>query len=389
MRQKYGLTPKLKRIKAGRIFVRMNEAFLEKKLQERKEANALRSLSQVDGKIDFCSNDYLGIVKNRLIEKNIPHNLSHGSTGSRLLAGNYPLIEEMEKKLATFHDAESGLIFNSGFDANLGLLSAVALKGDAIIYDQLSHASIRDGIRLSWAASFSFRHNDLQDLEKKLDAAKKTSQTLFVVTESVFSMDGDYAPLQEIVQLCETYQASLIVDEAHATGVVGPRGAGLVQLLDLQKKCFARVHTFGKACGVHGAIVLGSERLKNYLINFCRPFIYSTALSPAAAAAIGVSYETFPAMDSERKHIKQLITQFQTAELPYQILPSETPIQIVIIPGNEAVKRIATKLQAAKFDVRPILYPTVPKGEERLRIVLHAFNTMEEVTQLLDGLRVS
>ncbi len=361
----------------------MNDHFLEKKLEERTRANALRSLVLNENKIDFCSNDYLGIVKSHFIENSISHNLSHGSTGSRLLSGNYKSIEETEKLIADFHDADAGLIFNSGYDANIGVLSSIPQKNDAIIYDQLSHASLRDGIRLSFATSFSFSHNDLEDLEKKLFSAKRTSQTIFVVTESVFSMDGDFAPLKEIIELCEKHNAALIVDEAHATGVVGEKGEGLVQQLSLQKKCFARINTFGKACGVHGAIVLGSAQLKKYLINFARTFIYSTSLPPATVEAIKISYETFPAMKKERAHIHKLIAFFKKADLKYKILPSETPIQIVIIPGNEEVKRVAKKLQENNFDIRAILYPTVPKGQERLRIVLHAFNTNEEVGEML------
>ena len=361
----------------------MNEDFLEKKLTERRQANALRSLIVTEGKIDFCSNDYLGIVKNKLIENVIKQNLSHGSTGSRLLSGNYPLIEETEKFITEFHDAEAGLIFNSGYDANTGLLASVPQKGDAVIYDQLSHASIRDGIRLSFATSFSFFHNDMVDLEKKLAAVIHQHQNIFVVTESVFSMDGDMAPLIEISELCEKYHAGLIVDEAHATGVVGERGEGLVQHLHLQKKCFARVHTFGKACGCHGAIVLGSAQLKNYLINFARPFIYSTSLPPAGAAAIAASYRIFPLMNKERNHLNSLLSLFKKKSLKYSLLKSDTPIQVVIIPGNDEVKKVAISLQENNLDVRAILYPTVPKGQERLRIVFHAFNTTEEVKKLI------
>ncbi|MDP4285651.1 MAG: 8-amino-7-oxononanoate synthase [Bacteroidota bacterium] len=357
----------------------MNEDFLDKKLQERIQANALRSLIINKDKIDFCSNDYLGIVKNQLIEKSISHPLSHGSGGSRLLSGNYPLIEETENSIAAFHDAEAGLIFNSGYDANTGVLASVPQKNDTIIYDQLSHASLRDGIRLSFATSFSFLHNDTRNLEKKLAVARNNAQNLFVVTESVFSMDGDYAPLKAISDLCEKYNAALIVDEAHATGVVGQKGKGLVQQLHLQKKCFARIHTFGKACGAHGAIVLGSEKLKKYLVNFARTFIYSTALPPSAVEAIALSYQTFPTMEKERTHINELIGFFKNAQLPYRILPGQTPIQVVIIPGNEVVKKIAQTLQENHFDIRPILYPTVPKGQERLRMVLHSFNKVEEV----------
>jgi len=365
----------------------MNDDFLNKKLQERVDSKSLRSLkiNKVSGDnsvIDFCSNDYLGIVENKLIEKQINPTLSHGSTGSRLLSGNYELIEETEKFIADFHEADSGLIFNSGYDANTGLLSCVPQKNEVIIYDQLSHASLRDGVRLSFATAFSFLHNDLNDLEKKLSSTAKDIQK-FVVTESVFSMDGDFAPLKEIAGLCEKYNAALIVDEAHATGVIGGKGEGLVQKLNLHKKCFARIHTFGKACGAHGAIVLGSEKLKQYLINFSRQLIYSTALPPASIAAIAAAYKLFPGMTKERNHINQLISIFKNADLNFKILPSETPIQIVIIPGNEEVRKIAGVLQKNNFDIRPILYPTIPRGQERLRIVMHAFNSEEEVSKMV------
>jgi 8-amino-7-oxononanoate synthase len=365
----------------------MNENFLEKRLRERAQANALRVLRCNDDSIDFCSNDYLGIVKNKLVEGSINKDLPHGSTGSRLLSGNYALIEETEKNIAGFHHAEAGLIFNSGYDANIGLLSSVPQKGDIIIYDQLSHASIRDGIRLSFAASFSFLHNDVDDLKKKLSAAAKPPQNIFVVTESVFSMDGDMAPLKEISKLCEEYNAALIVDEAHATGVIGEKGEGLVQYLGLQQKCFARLHTFGKACGCHGAVILGSARLKKYLINFARPFIYSTALPPSGVSAIAASYRLFPFLSEEREHLNILINNFKKGSLKYSVLASDTPIQVVIIPGNDEVKKAATYLQQHNFDIRPILYPTVPKGRERLRIVFHAFNTIEEIELLVDLLR--
>jgi len=365
----------------------MNDDFLLKKLEERQAHNAFRRLLLPGGKTDFCSNDYLGIVHNQLIEKQLGERAHsayrHGSTGSRLLAGNYALVEETEKLLATFHDGEAGLIFNSGYDANLGLLSCVPQRGDTIIYDYLSHASLRDGIRLSFAQSFSFKHNDLADLEKRLQAA---TGTIFVVTESVFSMDGDMAPLTAISNLCELYGAHLIVDEAHATGVVGAKGEGLVQQLNLQTACFARVHTFGKAVGCHGAIIMGSERLRNYLVNFCRSFIYSTALPEASVAAIRCAYELFPGMHAERAYLQQLIYTFQQATIGWEKLDSDTPIQIVIIPGNDEVKKVAGALQTAGFDVRAILYPTVPAGKERLRIVLHAFNSMQEVQLVIKSL---
>lgn len=361
----------------------MNDDFLHKKLDERKAAQAFRTLRlDAKEKTDFCSNDYLGIIYHGLIEQRLEPvrpPLKHGSGGSRLLAGNYERIELVEKSLATFHEVPAGILFNSGYDANLGLLSSVPQRGDTIIYDSLSHASIRDGIRLSFAQSFSFEHNDLAALERRLQIA---TGNIFVVTESVFSMDGDMAPLEKMVRLCQQYQAHLIVDEAHATGVIGEQGEGLIQHLGLQKSCFARIHTFGKAVGCHGAVVLGSETLRHYLINFSRAFIYTTALPESSIAAIQTAYTIFPSMQAERNHLHQLVQHFQQAPLAYEKLPSSTPIQVVIIPGNDNVKEIARRLQSASLDVRPILYPTVPKGSERLRIVLHAFNTMEEVQKL-------
>jgi 8-amino-7-oxononanoate synthase len=351
--------------------------FLEVKLEERRGLGALRRLRLSEGKVDLCSNDYLGIVTNGLIGTN---EFAHGSTGSRLLAGNYPLIEETERLLADFHQAASGLLFNSGYDANLGVLGCMAQRGDTILYDHLSHASIRDGIRLSLAQSHSFAHNDCNDLERRLTAAR--GSRVFVVTESVFSMDGDMAPLEAMLGLCRQHDAHLILDEAHATGVIGEKGEGLAQTLGVQQECFARVHTFGKAVGCHGAVVLGSNRLREYLLNFCRPLIYTTALPPAGVRAIADAYGIFPGMRAERETLRLLIARFRAAAVRYVRLDSNTPIQVLVVPGNAEVRALAERLQGSGLDIRPILYPTVPKGSERLRIVIHAFNTEKEIDRL-------
>jgi len=360
-----------------------NDRFLDAKINERKVNNAFRALRLSTDKVDFHSNDYLGIAHHHLIKPNF-NGLSHGSMGSRLLSGNYVLIEQAELEIAQFHQADAGLIFNSGYDANIGLLSTVPQRGDTILYDFLSHASIRDGIRLSNAQSFSFEHNQLDDLEKKLRIA---TGTIFIVTESVFSMDGDLADLFALVTIAEKYNAHLIIDEAHATGIIGSRGEGLVQSAGLCDRIFARVHTFGKALGCHGAIVLGSSTLKNYLINFARSFIYSTALPPVAIDAVQQSYRLFPTMNKERDHIMSLVDYFTKCSIRFRKLDSTTPIQIVIVPGNEAVKQLANQLQNAGLDVRAILYPTVPKNSERLRIILHAFNTIEQLNKLINILQ--
>jgi 8-amino-7-oxononanoate synthase len=368
---------------------------LTEKLALREREGALRALRLSALSTDFCSNDYLGIARDRLLSHD--PQLASGSTGSRLLAGNYPLLGIVEDELAAFHGSEAALLYNSGYDANVGLLSSVPQKGDVVLYDALAHASIRDGIRLSFARAFSFRHNDVEDLENKLRSAVGGTSgntpfaggtpsgkgNVYVVTETLFSMDGDLCPLGAIADCCKRYGAWLIVDEAHATGVIGERGEGLVQREKAESGCFARIHTFGKALGAHGAVVLGSNPLKSYLVNFSRALIYTTALPPASTGLIRSAYGVFPGMDDRRKHLRQLITLFQAAEIPFTKLTGTTPIQVVLIPGNERVREAAAVLQSASLDVRPILYPTVPKDTERLRIVLHAFNTEEEVQLLV------
>lgn len=363
------------------IFTMRDEGFLSRKLKERETQDALRRLRLPAGKVDLCSNDYLGVVRNGLLEEGGLVMDAHGSGGSRLLAGNYPLIEEIERAIAVFHATPAALIYNSGYDANLGLLSSVPQRGDVILYDSLSHASIRDGIRLSLAQAYGFAHNDLQELRARLEKFS-TAGTVFVVTESVFSMDGDMAPLGEMAGLCRQFDAQLIVDEAHATGVVGPKGQGLVQELGLEEECFARVHTFGKAVGCHGAAIAGSTLLRDYLVNFSRSFIYTTALPPASVRSIARAYALLPRLDAERERLRRLIDRFRQTPVAWERLDSHTPIQVVIVPGNAAVKALAERLQAAGLDVRPILSPTVEKGKERLRIVLHAFNTEEEIDRL-------
>ncbi|KAG4069268.1 hypothetical protein HA402_012121 [Bradysia odoriphaga] len=364
-------------------------SFLTRLLDERREQQSFRELRLPGDKVDFCSNDYLGLARNAEVRAYI-HTLmeewhpAHGSTGSRLLAGNYEWIMSVEQNLANFHQAAAGLLYNSGYDANVGVFSCLGRRGDTIIYDQLIHASIRDGVRLSAAQAFSFLHNDIADLEKKL---KNAAGNIFVAVESVYSMDGDLAPLAAIAALCGQYGAHLIVDEAHATGVIGDAGEGLVQQLQLADTCFARIHTFGKAVGCHGAVVLGSAVLRDYLINFSRSFIYTTSLPPAALAAIEAGYAAFPYMQAARKKLSALVMQFRAGVDAAILLPGTTPIQAVLTKGNEYTRQVALRLQQAGLDVRPILHPTVPKGAERLRVVLHAFNTAEEVDRLIKVLQ--
>ncbi|MGI4022577.1 MAG: aminotransferase class I/II-fold pyridoxal phosphate-dependent enzyme [Janthinobacterium lividum] len=366
------------------------EDFIEQKLALRKQDDNFRVLKTASGLIDFCSNDYLGFARSEklraLVETEIQKypDYLNGSGGSRLLSGNTVFIEKLEQQIANYHQAEAGLIFNSGYDANLGLFASLPQRVDTIITDELIHACIIDGARLSLANRFSFKHNDLVDLEKKLKNAKGIC---YVAIESVYSMDGDQAPLKAIIELTTKYNANLIVDEAHATGVFG---SGLVQLLNLEKQVFARTVTFGKAIGSHGAIVLGSQNLRNYLINFARSFIYTTAPSFHQLMTTKMSYQLLKDSETEQIGLKKRIDLFkkELQKQPLiQLIPSNSAIQSILISGNLKVKQLAKHLQQNGFDVRPILSPTVPIGMERLRICIHAFNTEEEIIEL--GLAIS
>ena len=372
---------------------------LHQKLLQREQNNALRQLVLPNNLVDFSSNDYLGFAKSEeifqqtddlLVSRNYKVN---GATGSRLLTGNHSIYTETEEHIAQFHQAEAALIFNSGYDANVGFFSSVPQRNDIILYDELSHASIRDGIQMSLAKSFKFKHNDLVDLENlltKFQPATRNPQpaTIFIITESVFSMDGDSPDLEELAALSEKYNAYLVIDEAHALGVFGEKGEGLIQQLNLHDKVFARIITFGKALGCHGAAILGSEQLKNYLVNFARSFIYTTGLSPHSVATIFVAYQHLSKSQQEREKLFQNIAYFESC-LPTSIshLPSKSTIQSIIIPGNERVKSIAQQLQQKGFDVKPILSPTVPEGQERLRFCLHSFNSEQEIRDVLTELK--
>ncbi|MEO9531144.1 MAG: 8-amino-7-oxononanoate synthase [Crocinitomicaceae bacterium] len=349
---------------------------LSNKLKERQENDALRGLMKADGMVDFYSNDYLGVAKLSFETEGL-----FGSTGSRLISGNSSRTEEIEKELAQFFHQESALLFNSGYDANLGLFSAVPLKGDTVIYDALIHASIRDGIRMSLANSYAFAHNDVEQMKEKLARAKGT---VYVVVESIYSMDGDQAPVEEILHVCEMAGAYLIVDEAHAGGVLGDDGEGLCTEIGIDDRIFAKVVTFGKAFGSHGAVVLGALDLKTYLINFARSLIYTTALSPHAQERIITVVNAVSDLDAERYQLERNITIFKSSfsQSEFKLIESNSPIQSVLIPGNSNAKMLAKKVQDAGFAVKAILSPTVAKGEERLRICLHSYNTEKEIIEL-------
>jgi 8-amino-7-oxononanoate synthase len=364
---------------------------LIQKLEIRKQNNALRQLPSFNNRVDFSSNDYIGFSKSEsifrqthhyLVENEIIHN---GATGSRLISGNHTAYQNTESFIADFHESEAALIFNSGYDANVGFFSAVPQRNDVILYDELSHASIRDGIVMCNAKSYRFNHNDAEDLERLIQ--KFPDRTIYIVTETVFSMDGDSPNLEELVLLSEKYNCYLVVDEAHALGVFGEKGEGLAQYLNLHNRIFARIMTFGKGLGCHGAVVLGSTDLKEYLVNFARSFIYTTGLSPHSVVTILVAYQH---LDSEKQTIEKLrenIVLFNQQKnllgLKPMFVRSKSAIQSAIVPGNENVKRVAQQLQEKGFDVKAILSPTVPQGQERLRFCIHSYNSEEAINEVL------
>jgi len=351
-------------------------------LAQREASDMLRSLPAENDLLDFCSNDYSGLARTK-VNPSTP--LGAGSTGSRLISGNTRYFEAVEEKIAAFHHAESALVFSSGYLANVGLVSSVSDRHDTIIYDELIHASMRDGARLSLAESYSFRHNNVKDLARKL---RNCEGNVIVLVEAVYSMDGDQSPLEEIAEVCQTYNARLIVDEAHSNGLFGPNGEGLVYALGLQDKVFARVMTFGKALGRSGAAVVGSKLLHDYLLNFCRPFIFTTAISADELFQIESVYQDLPKQHEKRDALFKLVHQFTSAfEGNPALIKASGPIQCILTPGNSQAKMVAKKLREAGFDIKAILSPTVKSGQERIRICLHAYNTTEQIDQLLVALK--
>ncbi|GAA4333538.1 pyridoxal phosphate-dependent aminotransferase family protein [Mucilaginibacter gynuensis] len=365
--------------------MRSFENFIEQKLAERQSAGIYRTLKPENLLIDFCSNDYLGFARSSALKEKITTEVNqypdsmNGSAGSRLLAGNLTYTETLEKVIAAWHNSETGLLFNSGYDANVGLFSSLPQRGDTIILDELIHASVIDGARLSHANRYTFKHNDLQSLEDKLKQAKGNC---YVGIESVYSMDGDTPPIKEIIEITERYNAALIVDEAHAVGLYNK---GIVVEQGLQDKVFAQIVTFGKALGCHGAIVLGSNKLREYLINFARSFIYTTAASFHQLASVKIAYEFLQGADSEIESLQNNIAAFKQGvqhNPAYPLLVSDSPIQCLVLNSNEKAREVAAALQAAGMDIRPIFSPTVPQGSERIRICLHSYNTIEDIALL-------
>lgn len=357
-------------------------------LLKREQQDRLRSLPSKTFSIDFSSNDYLGLSRSAWIHSRVESALMlqndkrSGATGSRLLSGNLPAAEILEQHLAVFHHAETALLFNSGFDANSGLIATIVQAEDIVFADEAVHASIHWGLKFSGAKVLFFKHNDVVHLEELL-SLNQEFQVKWIITESYFSMDGDIAPLKELVLLCKKFNAEFIVDEAHAVGVFGKNGRGLCERAGVENECTARVITFGKAIGAHGAAVLCSSQVKKYLINFCKPFIYSTAISNHSIYSVLKAYEFLEKFDHPQHQLERNIKFFKENSRGLNVA-GDGPVFAVIIPDEKEVRAAAVFLQQHGLDIRPIVFPTVSVGTERLRINLHSFNTQKEINLLIE-----
>ena len=424
------------------------ESRLKEHLERRQRDGNLRSLMPPETShdlVDFASNDYLGLARcqkqHEQVQSAYDEHLASqsncdpilGATGSRLLSGDSNLARSIELRLAELHNRPASLLFNSGYDANLSILSSIPYReGDAIVMDELVHNSLVMGVRMGRLKSdrvYLFKHNDVRDLQRVIEKVQKTSKReslILVVVESVYSMDGDIAPLNKILDLCHHTGSSLMVDEAHGLGIYGKTnvqdmfldsneasknatnhlttqscsvgGTGVLAAMDLEHhpSLFCSVHTFGKAAGCHGAVVAGSTTLANYLVNYARPFVYSTALPPHSLISIQESYKSMTGLAGEqqrdivfkwvklfRTEILDGLSAIKASRRGIKLLPSPSPIQALIIPGSKNCIAVCKYIREGGLDVYPIRSPTVPKGEERIRIILHSHNTDNQIRRLV------
>ncbi len=369
-------------------------ARLAAELEQLESRSQLRSLDHIEG-VNLCSNDYLALSREPRLKAAVVEALrgeAHpGSTGSRLLSGNDPAWEALEEEFAAFTGAEAALFFSSGYAANLGLLSALLRPEDLVFSDSANHASLIDGIRLSRARKVIFPHLDLNFLEDRLADSRRERCERFIVIESLFSMEGDRAPLAEIAALAAQYGAALIVDEAHATGVLGPEGRGLVTEAGVRDAVFASVHTCGKALASAGAFVAGSDILKRFLVNRARTFIFSTALPPYMAHQIRTALKLAQQADDRRKRLLSLADALRgrLKELGLDTGRSDSQIVPVMLGSNDSALRAAEALQRAGFAIRAIRPPTVAPGTARLRISLNAGLSETDCDRIAQALEVA
>ena len=363
-------------------------ARMRSELEKLRAGSQFRSLENPQG-ISLCSNDYLGLASNPRLKQAVVDAIARssrvGSTGSRLLSGNSAEWEDLEAEFARFVGTEAALYFGSGYAANIGLLSSILQPGDVVFSDALNHASLIDGIRLSGAAKVIYPHLDLAFLEKSLRGQKDAPGAKVIVTESVFSMEGDIAPLRELLTLARAYGAELVVDEAHATGVCGPQGRGMAAECKCQREILASVHTCGKALASSGAFVCGGNALRQFLVNRARTFIFSTAMPPYMAGQIGAALELARQADAERTHLREIASLLR-AELRAGGLhfgSSATHIVPIILGSNENALCVAAHLQTNGYAAKAIRPPTVPAGTSRIRISLTCKIAADDVRRIV------
>ncbi len=351
----------------------------------------LRSLEPRRG-FDFASNDYLGLAQSDALRDAVTAAVARGvpvgSGGSRLLRGNHPEHEALEAEAAKFFRAETALFFGGGFAANTAIFSTLPPRGDVIVYDELIHASAHDGMRLSKAESAAARHNDPQSFEDAIKAWRNAGGTgqPWIAVESLYSMDGDRAPLDDLIEIADAHDGVLVIDEAHATGVLGPDGRGLGAHLEGRSNVVS-LHTCGKALGVMGALVLSTRTTRDFLVNRARAFIYATAPSPLVAATVRAALEIVQREPGRRTQLHQRIA-FAGRELAAktQHTQSGSHIQPIIVGSDSRAVALADAMKARGFDIRAIRPPTVPEGTARLRLTLTLNTSEADLATLISGI---
>jgi 8-amino-7-oxononanoate synthase len=363
----------------------------ERALKALERRGRLRALAPRSG-LDFSSNDYLGLANSdalrSAVEAAIARGVSIGAGGSRLLRGNDPEHEALEAEAASFFGAESCLYFGGGFVANTAIFSTLPQRGDLIVHDELIHASVHDGARASKAATLSARHNDAADFDAVISSWRAEGNTgrPWLAVESLYSMDGDIAPLDDLIAVARRHDGVLVIDEAHATGVLGPGGRGLGAQLEGSEDVVS-LHTCGKALGTTGALVLLPAIMRDFLVNRARAFIYATAPSPLMAAAVRGALGLVQSQPERRdRHARLVAHASREIEARCGVRPSGSHIVPIVLGADERAVSAAKRLQAAGFDVRAVRPPTVPEGTARLRISLTLNVTEAQATDMIDAL---
>lgn len=365
------------------------ETRIRERLEDLRQAGLYRTLRAPSG-IDLSSNDYLGFASDPYLKSRMCAAIARegcGSTGSRLLRGQRASFSGVEKRFASFKGTEAALYFATGYAANLAVLSTFADRGDVIVSDHANHASIRDGIRLSAADKIVIAHSDPEALRKAFESSTVSGQRFFV-TESVFSMDGDIAPLAECAKICREFGAALIVDEAHGVGVYGSRGSGCIETAGIENDVFLSINTAGKALGVCGAFVAGPVWAIDYLIQRARPFVFSTAPPPSVAAALHASFDLVE-REPERRHRVLSLANFLRgvlADRGLAVAQEGSQIVPVLLYDTARATAVASVLQREAFDVRAIRPPTVPAGSARLRVSLNVSLNEDILCRFADSL---